>query len=1068
LQAKRRERRHLAEAGRMDENEWPAQIAPCSQVKPKRMRTLTVRLVTFTAAFALVWAALGVGRRQGAEALTAETPLAQYSHSVWSTENGLPQNTVRAIVQTRDGYIWLATDDGLVRFDGIRFVTFDRQNTSAMKSSVILSLFEDPSGALWVGTDGGLLRYEDDRFVAYTTKDGLANDRVTAIASDREGRLWAATPGGLSRAQDGRFVTYTTNNGLPSNSVGALFADSRGNLWASTTGGLVRFAGEKVTTYTMTDGLPRNGVNAIYEDRGGELWFATPGGLARFTNERFVEFTTANGLASNMIWTMRQDREGNFWVGTDGGLSRLTKSGVKTFTTTDGLANNSVYSIVEDREGNLWLGTPGGLSRMRAGRLSSYTARGGLSSDGVLAILEDREGNLWVGTESGGLNLFRDKKFTNVTAADGLAGDLVWAVREARDGALWAGTQAGLTEIRNGVFKTFTTADGLPSDVVRALCQDREGRLWVGTPAGLCKFENGRFTTFTDLDGLSSNAVSVIEEGPDGSLWIGTLAGLTRLRDGKFMVYTTQSGLTSDAILSLHASRDGSLWVGTRTGGLNRFKDDRFTAYSTEQGLSDVSVRALYEDGNGTLWVGTRSGGLNRFKDGRFVAITAKNGLADDGILQILEDGKGNLWMSSTKGIFAASREQLNAFAEGNIRAINSIVYGTADGMESRECTGGGQPAGWHSRDGRLWFPTIKGAAVIAPERIKTNDEPPPVVIEQVVVDDKPVEKTATIELPAGTYRLEFHYTGLSFIAPEKVHFKYRLEGLDQNWVDAGSRRTAYYTSIPPGHYTFHVLAANNDGVWNEAGATVSFYLRPRFYQTVWFYVALLAVAGLIAWAIYRRRIGRVRAEFAAVLAERSRMARDIHDTLAQGFVGISLQLEAVGKMLDQAPERAKQHLDLAQTMVTHSLAEARRSVWDLRAQALENADLATALVDAAKTLTSGTAVQADFHVTGTPRPLPATVENNLWRIGQEAMTNAMKHARARHLRVELAFAPRQVTLSVADDGRGFDSQNNRLVGDGHFGLIGMRERAERLKGKLSVESGEGTGTRISVTAPVD
>ncbi|MFL6214612.1 MAG: two-component regulator propeller domain-containing protein [Blastocatellia bacterium] len=1030
------------------------------------MRTLTARFITLLLAVALACAALAVAVNRHVLALTAEKPLAQYSHSVWRTENGLPQNTVRAIVQTRDGYIWLATDDGLVRFDGIRFVIFDRQNTPAMKSSVILTLFEDGQGALWVGTDGGLLQYRDGKFVAYATHDGLANDRVTSVTADREGRLWAATPGGLSRFDNGRFVTYTTADGLPSNSVGALFADSRGSLWASTTAGLVRFNADKITTYTVVEGLPRNRVNAIYEDRAGQLWFATPGGLARFSDERFVAFTTDNGLPSNMVWTMREDRAGNLWVGTDGGVTRLTKGSAKTFTTADGLANNSVYSIIEDRNGSLWLGTPGGLSRLHDDHLDSYTARDGLSSNGVLAIIEDREGNLWVGTESGGLNLFRDKKFTSLTSANGLTGDLIWAVRESRDGALWVGTQSGLTEIRNGAFRTYTTGDGLPSDIVRALCEDREGRLWIGTPAGLCELANGRFTTYTDLDGLSNNAVSVIEEGADGSLWIGTLAGLTRLRDGKFTVYTTQNGLSNDAILSLHAARDGTLWIGTRTGGVNRFKDEAFIAYGAAQGLSDASVRALYEDRDGVLWVGTRNGGLNRFKDGRFVAITTKSGLADDCVFSILEDGKGNFWMSCTKGTFTANREQLNAFAEGSVAYINSIAYGTSDGMESRECTGGGQPAGWRSRDGRLWFPTIKGAATIDPEHLKTNDEPPPVVIESITVDDKPIDKTANIELPAGVYRLEFQYTGLSFIAPEKVRFKYKLEGFDQNWVEAGARRTAYYTSIPPGSYTFHVLAANNDGVWNEAGAAVSFYLKPRFYQTVWFYVALLAVAGAVAWLIYRRRIGRVREEFAAVLAERSRMARDIHDTLAQGFVGISLQLEAVGKMLDQSPDRAKQHLDLAQTMVTHSLTEARRSVWDLRAQALENADLATALADAARNLTSGTSVQAEFHITGTPRQLPATVENNLWRIGQEAMTNAMKHAHPRYLRVELAFAPRQVTLSIADDGRGFDTTNNRLSGDGHFGLIGMRERAERLKGKLDIESGEGTGTRISVTAP--
>jgi signal transduction histidine kinase len=442
--------------------------------------------------------------------------------------------------------------------------------------------------------------------------------------------------------------------------------------------------------------------------------------------------------------------------------------------------------------------------------------------------------------------------------------------------------------------------------------------------------------------------------------------------------------------------------------------------------------------------------------------------LFDDCVFQILDDGKDNLWMSCTKGVFRASRQQLNDFADGKISYINSISYGTADGLKSRECTGGGQPAGWRSRDGRLWFPTVKGVAMIDPQHLKFNEQKPPVVIEQVIADDKPVDRRAGAELAAGVYRLEFQYTGLSFVAPEKVRFKYKLEGFDRDWVDAGTRRVAYFTSVPPGHYTFRVMASNNDGVWNEEGAAFAFYIEPRFYQTYWFYLLLLLVAGLAGRAIYHLRIKRIKAQFAAVLVERSRLARDIHDTLAQGFVGISLQIEAVGKMMDKSPTAAKQHLELAQSLITHSLSEARRSVWDLRAQALESADLATALSDEAKRLTAGTSVRAEFHVTGAPRPLPATVESNLLRIGQEAMTNVMKHAKAERILIELAFEPKQVGLRVKDDGCGFESQGGTASADGHFGLIGMRERATRLRGKLAVESRPGAGTEIRVTAPAD
>jgi len=1006
---------------------------------------------------------------RAAIALDSEKELSQYSHTVWRTENGLPQNTVRALAQTRDGYIWIATDEGLVRFDGLRFTVFDRQTTEAMRSNGMQTLLEDQAGNLWVGTDGGLLRYRDGHFTGYQISDGVASDKISSLTEDRAGNLWVGTPDGLSRFRDGRFTSYTTSDGLPSNSVGAIYEDHRSQLWVSTLGGLARMDGDKIAAvYSIKDGLPANNVGAIYESRAGDLWFGTPGGLVRFADERFTVYTTRDGLANNMVWAIHEGRDGALWVGTDGGLSRLANGKFATFTTKEGLADNSVYSIYEDRDGSLWFGATGGLTHWRAGKLKAYTTRDGLSGNVVLAVLEDREGNLWIGTESGGLNLFRDKKFTAITASDGLASDLVWTVYEARDGAIWFGTQAGLTAMKGGKLTTFTIKEGLASNIVRALNEDREGALWVGTPAGLCRLRNEIFTTYTVLDGLSSNAVWAIEEDREGALWIGTLNGLTRLKDGKFTVYTTKDGLADDAILALGTTSDGALWIGTRSGGLNRFKDGKFAAFGREQGLSDLSIRALYEDNDGSLWIGTRNGGLNRFKDGKFAACTTRNGLFDDCVFQILDDGKDNLWMSCTKGIFRASRQQLNEFADGKLQVINSISYGTADGLESRECTGGGQPAGWRSRDGRLWFPTIKGAAMLDPQHLKFNEQPPPVVIEHVLADDKAIDPGTNATLAAGVYRLEFQYTGLSFVAPEKVRFKYKLEGFDHDWIEAGARRVAYYTSIPPGSYTFRVMACNNDGVWNEAGAAVGFYLQPRFYQTIWFYLLLLAAAGLVGWWVYQQRIKRIKVQFAAVLAERSRMARDIHDTLAQGFVGISLQIEAVGKMLDESPQSAKQHLDLAQSMVTHSLAEARRTVWDLRAQALEQADLATALSEAARRMTSGTPTRAVFNVTGAQRPLPATVENNLLRIGQEAMTNAMKHAQAKSLRVELAFEPKQIKLRVQDDGCGFDAQNGAASRDGHFGLIGMRERAERLRGKLTVESRPGAGTEIKVTAPAD
>jgi ligand-binding sensor domain-containing protein/signal transduction histidine kinase len=1041
--------------------------APTAQFKATERARESVRHITKTIIAAQLLCICATLTITTARALAPDRSVAQYGHSAWRTENGLPQNTVRAILQTRDGYIWLATDEGLVRFDGLSFAVFDKQNTVEIKSNNIQVLYEDGQANLWVGTDAGLVQLKDRKFTAYSSKDGLCHDRIISICEDSRGNLWIGTPGGLNRFRDGRFTGYTINQGLPSNSVGIIYEDHDGNLWVSTTGGLARLNREGLTTYTTRDGLPAASVSAIYQSRNGDLWLGTSGGLALFKDGKFITYTTREGLANNMVWSIQEDSQGNLWVGTDGGLCSLRGGRFITYTTKHGLPADSILTMHQDRDGNLWLGTPGGLARFKDGKLAAYTTKEGLSNNVVLAIYEDIEGNLWVGTEAGGLNLLKDTNFITYTTRDGLSDDYVWSVCQGSNGQIWIGTQAGgLNRFKDGKFTAYGVRDGLPSDTVRALCEDRDGALWIGTPKGLAKLKNGRFTIYTVQDGLSSNAVWSIHQDKSGQLWIGTLGGLTRFSNGRFDVYTTSDGLPDDAVLAIQSSSDGSLWIGTRNGGLSRLKDGRFTNYTTDDGLSDNSVRAIYEDRDGTLWIGTRRGGLNRFKQGRFTAFTTKEGLFDDCVFQILEDEKGNLWMSSTKGVFRASRQELNDFADGRTRFISSVHYGTSDGMQNRECNGG-QPAGCRSADGKLWFPTMKGVAVIDAEKIKINQVPPPVSIERVSVDNESYDPTKRAELPASTSRLEFQYVGLSFAAPEKVRFKYMLEGFDKEWIDAGTKRAASYTNIPPGSYRFRVLACNNDGVWSEASASFDFYLKPHFYQTYWFYLLMAAAAVLIGWAVYRLRIRQVQSQFSAVLAERNRMAREIHDTLAQGFVGIGLQLEAIEKALDEFPQLARQHLKLAQSMVSHSLAEASRTVWNLRSKSLESGDLVTALSETAKKLTEGTATQVEIQVDGTPRRLAKPVEDNLLRIGQEALSNAMKHARPKRIHIKLSFESDQVHLCVRDDGCGFDIESRSPLQDGHFGLIGMRERAKQIKGHLTIESRPGEGTEINITVPL-
>ncbi|HEV8484533.1 MAG TPA: two-component regulator propeller domain-containing protein [Blastocatellia bacterium] len=966
-----------------------------------------------------------IGLGATALALDSAGTITQYIHEVWQTDQGLPQNSVVAIVQSRDGYLWLATQEGLVRFDGIRFSVFDKRSNPEIKENNIQALLEDHDGNLWFGTEGGGLgRFKDGSFTIFTSKDGLADGIVDAIFEDRKGSLWVGTLGGLSRFADGQFTTYSTKDGLASNSVLSICEDRQGNLWIGTEeGGISRMTDGRFTRFTTSDGLASNLVRAIIEDRAGDLWIATGDGLNRFKDDRFI-----------------------------------------TYKARDGLANNSVLSLLEDREGNIWIGTAGGLNRFSNGRFARYRDKDSLSTFRVASICEDREGSLWIGTYEGGLNRLKSGRFTTYTGEDGLADNIVRPVYQDRTGGLWLGTARGLSRFVDGRFTTYTKANGLADNSVLSLSEDSQGGLWVGTNDGLSCFKSGRFISYSAKDGLSNSTVLSICPDRAGGVWFGTDSGLNRLSGGKFTAYTTKDGLTNDSVWALAEDRDGAVWIGTDGGGLNRWKDGVFSAYTTSDGLANNIVLSLYEDREGTLWIGT-SGGISRLKDRRLSSYTTRDGLFDDVVFQILEDSKENLWMSCNKGIFRIAKNDFEEHSRGMRASITSISYGRSDGMKSRECNGGFQPAGWKTKDGKLWFPTVKGVVMIDPENIRLNDQPPPVIVERVLVDNEPIRLTGDISLGPGLEKFEFHYTGLSFLAPEKVNFKYKLEGFDRDWVDAGMRREASYTNIPPGMYTFRVVASNNDGIWNMTGASLEFYLKPRFHQTYWFYGLSAVGVALVGWGLHRFRLRQMQARFAAVLAERNRMAREIHDTLAQGFAGISAQLESMTDMIVDSPE-AKDHLDCARRLARSSLAEARRSVWNLRSQALENGDLPGALSVIAQQLTAGTGVQAGLEVHGAAQRLPEAIENNLLGIGREALINALKHARASRVLIELSFDLQQVRLRVEDDGCGFDTEAISSTARGGFGLIGMRERSEQIGGELILESKLGQGTQVSVTVP--
>ena len=987
-------------------------------MRPTAYRTFTACMLA-----SLLLLCFGVGP---APALDSSRTLSEFNDQVWLTESGLPQNTVHSLTQGKDGYVWIATEEGLARFDGVRFTVFDKQNTPALKSSGIRVLLADRRGALWIGTAEGLVRLLDAKFTSFTTGDGL-----------------------------------------PSNVIDALCEDHDGSLLVVTAAGIVRFSDRGFTPFAIQGEVPQNGIKALFADREGALWIGSSAGLTCFKNGAVSKYTVQDGLADNSVVAIEQDRDGRMWVGTTNGLNQLEGNRFLTYTTHDGLSNNRVISLAADREGSVWIGTADGLNRFADNHFASFHLADGLANEIILSIFEDREGSLWVGTESGGLSLLKDKKFTTYTIKEGLGSDLVKSIYEDRTGSIWIGTNGGgLSRLKDGKFTTYTTADGLSSNVVLALFGDADGNVWIGTPDGLNRFRDGKFKTFTSADGLANDFVRSIYADHGGNLWIGTRGGLTRLRGDRFDIYTTVDGLPNDFVGTIYEDSQGNIWIGT-LGGLSKFRDGKFTTYTTSDGLSSDVVISLHEDADGALWIGTSGGGLDRLRQGKFTAYTTRNGLPDDVVYGILEDRGNSLWLSSNRGIFRLDKKELNDFANGTIRSVTPVLYGPADGMITRECSGGGHPAGWRSADGKLWFSTIKGVAMIDPEKIKLNDQPPPVAIEEIRIDDESITPSQTIELGPGKSRLDFYYTALSFVAPEKVRFKYKLEGFDKDWVDGGTRRVAYYTNLRPGRYKFRVIAANNDGLWSPAGAAFDLYLKPHFYQTFWFYALCVLVLAGIVWQLYRFRLRRIESQFAAVLQERNRIAREIHDNLAQEMLGISVQLEVVARMMPASAESARSHLDRVRMLVRHGIAEARRYVWDLRSQALDKNDLPSALSDTARRLTTETEVQAKVEVSGTFRPLSPLIEGNLLRIGQEAINNAVRHAQARNILINLKFDARRVQLSVQDDGRGFNYERS-MNGDGkHFGLIGMQERAERIRGTLKIDSRADAGTKVLVDVPI-
>jgi signal transduction histidine kinase/ligand-binding sensor domain-containing protein/CheY-like chemotaxis protein len=786
-----------------------------------------------------------------APALEPSLQPSQYVLDNWQIPEGLPQTSVQAIARTPDGYLWVGTQEGLARFDGVRFTVFDSSSEPAIPSKYITVLFVDRAGRLWVGTRSGVAVLENGRFKPLKIMEGFAHAYVHAIAAGGAGRLWVGTEDGLFEVGGASIHSFAASSGLPDSRIRALHEDHDGVLWVGTGAGLLRFDGRHFEAVPLGEGSTEVPVTAIHEDADGTLWMGTASGaLYRGTDHHF-DVVAKPGRLGSVVRALTRDRDGNLWMATNGG----------------------------------------GLVRWRDGKFSTLAGNLFASSD-LHSLLEDDEGSLWIGSHGAGLLRLRDGKFATAGEPEGLQGNLTWTIAARSSGGLWVGSDGGLSIYQDGRFKHVAGPRGHDRVAVRAVLEDRQKVLWVGTEgAGAYRLDQDGMTLFNRHNGLSGDTVKALIEDRQGRIWVGTNEGLDVIAGGK--ITSMQSLLGTSGPTSVHLiaeDRAGNLWVATQTQGLFMIDAHGTHHLGMADGLPSDWVIAIHEDDRGTVWLGTIDG-LALWRDGKLISLTRSGGPLRETIMQVLEDDAHQIWLTTNKGLVSVSRDELDALAAGGTRAPEFHIYGIADGLRTAEFAGGNTAAGFRSQDGMLWFPSIRGIVRVDPTHIRTNTLAPLVHIEQVAVDGVPLTLTDGAQVAPGPQQWEFHYTALSLLAPRRSLFRYRLDGFDKGWVDAGHRRTAYYTRLPPGTYTFRVIASNNDGVWSDAGASFRFTLKPHFFQTIWFdllcAVAVVAIVG--AW--YRLRVGRLR-HLAGALSEQVTLR--------------TADLELANAELRQAKERAE------------------------------------------------------------------------------------------------------------------------------------------------------------------
>jgi len=989
--------------------------------------------------------ALGVllGGCPGFFALNPSLDISQYGHTAWTIRDGFTTGTAFAMAQTPDGYLWLGTEFGLFRSDGVRFARW-QPPAGQQLPDLPYALLVTRDGTLWIGTFAGLASWKGGKLTQYPELQGLF---VTSLLEDREGSVWAGAMGssrlcairsGTARCygQDGAFGGFVWS--LGEDNSGALWAGAESGLWRWGPGPPKRYA---VPGVRLADLTQSGDGRLIVGIRGG--------GLRQVVGDKLEAYPIRGALNSN---AMLPDRD------------------------------IDANKLLRDRDGGLWIGTnQRGLIHVHQGRTDVFTAENGLSGNIIAGLFADREGNIWVST-AGGLDRFRELHVTTVSTKQGLSSDNVYSVITTTDGSTWIATSDGLTRWQKGQTTIFRKADGLPDDMVQSMYQDHAGRIWVFTGHGLAWFNNGRFAS---VNGVPSSEVYSITGDNAGNLWLSGNKGLSHLREGRLIenLPWTALGQRQQAKVIIFDQERGGLWLGFwQDAAVEFFKEGKVRlSYTAANGITKGPVAHLRLDRDGAVWATTQNGGVSRIKDGRITTLTTSNGLPCERIHWTTEEDDRSLWLYTDCGLLRIPRSQVDAWMSDPARRVEPTLWDATDGALPYGSPSSFGPTFAKAADGKLWFVTREDIEVVDPPHLALNKIPPPVHIEQIVADHKmywqnlPGSSTSSVHLPPRAHDLQIFYTALSLVAPDKVHFKYKLEGQDHDWREVVNDRDVQYSNLGPGTYRFRVIACNNSGVWNEQGDSLEFSIAPAYYQTNWFR-ALCAVAVLgLVWAIYQLRLRQLHREFAlsleARVAERTSIAREIHDTLLQSFHGLMLRFEIVSQLLPDRPVEAKEQLDGAIDRAAQAITEGRDAVQGLRASTIQSNDLARDISTLAKELATDSAHLGSpaFRVTveGESRDLHPILRDEIYRIAAEGLRNAFHHAQARQIEVEIRYDHQQLRLRVRDDGRGMDPAIlSRETSTGHYGLPGMRERAKLIGGELDIWTKIGAGTELELTVP--